>query len=179
MACFGNYLLESAKADIGSSTNFGLPGVYCSLAVQTWMRRAATASGIPQPISGSPGAKETMRQFQQLGTWIPAQTIRENPTILQPGMVAIWHRGEPESCSGHIGVVETPVSHETFGTIEANADVIVNRFVRSLNAPELIGFGYFKGCGVSPSGGKSSVILPLMLGGAIVVGAWLFARKLR
>lgn len=177
MACFGDYLVEAARGDLGSPTDFGLPGVFCSLAVQTWMRRASSASGLPQPISGSPGAKVTMSQFQQLGTWIPVAEVRANPEILQPGMVAVWHRGEPESCSGHIGVVETGVSNGNFGTIEANADVVVNRFQRSLDAPTLIGFGYFPGCAVPFK--KPSILWPLAIGGAIVAGAWLFTRKLR
>jgi len=146
--CLGPAVVEQAVSDLGSPSDYGIPGTFCAIAVKNWMERAAHALGVAMPIPGSPGAKNTRDQFIANGTWLEATKLRASPSLVQPGMVAVWHRGEPGACTGHTGVVETAFNGQTFGTIEANAAPVVSRFQRRLDSATLLGMGYFR-CSLS------------------------------
>lgn len=149
MKCFAHALIEAAQADVGSSDSYGLPGLYCSLAVQTWLRRAATNTDGKPPIQGSASAKATRDQLIAAHVWIPVDELRADTSRIVPGMIAIWHRGAPGAVTGHIGIVEKPLVGQTFGTIEANASPTVSRFQRRLDSDMLLGMGGFV-CGAPP-----------------------------
>jgi hypothetical protein len=145
---FGDYLLARARADLGKPNVYGPPGVpYCALAVQRWIRDAARDAGLALPIPGSASAKTTMEQFRtaRVAAWIEASALRADPSLVRPGMVAVWTRGDPSAPTGHIGVVETEADADgTFGTIEANHTPVVARFRSDLRAESLLGMGLFK-----------------------------------
>lgn len=147
MTCFGEEVLAQAQRDLGSSSNYGIPGVFCSRAVQVWIQRAGGSSDIP----GDPLAKGTMRQFQVAGRWISLDGLKSDPSLIQPGMIAVWYRGNPDGYTGHIGVVSTvwDPSTSSFGTVEANAGPKVGAYRRHLDI-NLIGMGYWP-CGLGPS----------------------------
>jgi hypothetical protein len=165
MTCLGDAVLAEATKDLGKSTDFGLPGVFCSLAVRTWLRAAAQDTGETAPIEGSAGAKATKAQFEAKGLWVPVESIRANPSIIVPGMIVVWHRGEPGACTGHIGVVDTVYDPKsgTFGTIEANAAPTISRFRRRLDGANLLGMGYFPCATTSARAAASSSVAPVVI----------------
>lgn len=145
---FGDFVLARARADLGKPNVYGPPGVpYCALAVQRWIKDAARDAGVAPPIAGSPSAKATMAQFRaaRASGWLEANALRASPSLVRPGMIAVWTRGDPSSGAGHIGVVEQPAGADgTFGTIEANHTPVVARFRSDLRAESLLGMGFFK-----------------------------------
>ena len=165
MACVGDKIVAAAQADLGSPNDFGTPGAFCSVAVKKWMDAAGA------PIAGSPGAKTTKAQFEAKGLWLPVSRIRENPEIVKSGMIAVWHRGEPGACTGHIGIVTGPVVGGGFPTIEANAAPTVSRFKRDLGADNLLGMGYFP-CEIE--GSNALLVVGAVAAGA--AGVWLALR---
>ncbi len=173
--------MAAASADVGSPTDFGIPGAFCSIAVQTWLQKAAADVNQAMPIAGSPGAKTTRDQLQAKGLWIPANVIRENPDVIRPGMLAVWHRGEPGACTGHIGVTTGSVVGDTFATIEANAAPKVSRFNRSISADNLLGVGWFP-CATQPSPltrMAKNWVVPVVLTVSVVGAAYLAWRDRR
>lgn len=165
--CFADALVAAARADLGSIATFGIPGLFCAVAVQEWMRRAATRVGGKMPIAGSPSARATQAQLQAAGLWIDADAARLDPSNdVLPGELAIWSRG-PSTLSGHIGVVDAPIASDgTFGTIEANAGPVVARYRRRLDAETLLGFGAFP-CG--PSTPRPAWAAPAIVASGLLV----------
>ena len=93
-----------------AAVGVGAPANWCAAAITFWMRAAARELGVEPPVRGSAGAKALMAQFQQAGRFASAEELRRNPGLLQPGMVAFWHRGAPGAWTGHTAVVATPGS---------------------------------------------------------------------
>jgi hypothetical protein len=178
--CLGPAVVEQAVSDLGSPSDYGIPGTFCAIAVKNWMERAARALGVSPPISGSPGAKNTRDQFIADQSWLTVTQLRSNPSLVQPGMIAVWHRGEPGACTGHTGVVETAAFNgQTFGTIEANAAPVVSRFQRRLDSATLLGMGYFR-CSLPPAaaivGDEGHPWRNLAIGSVAIVSAYVAYR---
>lgn len=141
MACLGDLVLEEARKDLGSSSDYGLPGLFCARAVKNWIARASARMAETPEYVGSDGALDTMHQLQGFGWWWPIADLRAAPSTIQPGMLVVWHRGPPDSPHGHIGVVSDGYNGETFGTVEANAAATVSAFRRRLDYGDLLGMG--------------------------------------
>jgi hypothetical protein len=159
-------MLERARGDIGvvETTPNGGPRVdemlknvglgtgynWCAAAVSTWIFEAASILGMAKPIQGSGLAKAVMAQLQDTKNsrvgWIDAVALRQAPTSVKPGMIAVWNRGAPGSGLGHIAVVERGLDQAgTFGTIDGNSGTgsdRVQRNTRQINDPALLGMGY-------------------------------------
>jgi hypothetical protein len=181
MTCLGDQLVAVAAADLGNPTDFNMPGAFCSIAIQTWLQKASAQSGQTSPIVGSAGAKATMAQLQAKGLWISVSTLRESPGAVQAGMLAVWRRGEPGACTGHIGVVTSGVAGDSFQTIEANAAPTVGRFTRALSADNLLGMGWFP-CATQESpldrARSGSWVVPTAVAVAVAgISYWALTRK--
>lgn len=154
---FGEALLAAARADLGVREQGGHnrgpevdawlraldvtpPGNWCAAAVAKWLRDASAATGMTSPIPGSPGAKATMAQLQTVGRWHGRDTMR---AAARSGSIVVWHRGDPASWTGHIGIVET-VNEQGMATIEGNSGPAgdrVARMRRLWSDPLLLGIG--------------------------------------
>jgi hypothetical protein len=119
------------------------PQNWCACACGYWFHLAARSLTVHPPIPFSPGAKSTMHQFEQAGRWIPAKDLI--PALLVPGLVPVWHRGPPDSWTGHIGIYESLSGPRGFFAIEGNSGPHANavaRVLHSLDDPALLGMGY-------------------------------------
>lgn len=125
------------------------PANWCAAAVTTWIREAALEAGVaPPPIAGSMQAKKIRDQIEEAGQWFDADAVRADPSIVRPGMIAVWDRsqpGKPEtSWFGHVGVIVGPSGGGTFPTIEGNSGQMGDRVAavdRRLDDPKLLGVG--------------------------------------
>jgi len=161
---FGRDVLARAQQDVGVTEvdgsgrvermllTYGItyPVNWCAVATGTWIHEAAQDFSVKPPIQGSPGAKDTMLQFQNASNkkvdWIDANTLRRYPELVQPGMISVWQRGPVASYMGHIGVVEANLGSGSFQTIEGNAGPSAGAVVRGrreLSADNFLGMGYF------------------------------------
>lgn len=179
---FGREVLSQAQKDVGVTETDGsgrvermlltygitYPVNWCAVATGTWIHQAASAFGIVPPIAGSPGAKDTMTQFQnalnpKVG-WVDAATLRAYPWLVQPGMIVVCNRGPVASYMGHIGVVEQSDGKGNFSSIEGNAGPGAGSVLRNqhpLSSDALLGMGYFVDASVfdpkAPQTGASQV----------------------
>lgn len=120
------------------------PANWCAAAVTCWLRDAARELGVEPPVRGSAGAKALMAQFQQANRFISAEELRRNPSLLQPGMVAFWHRGAPGAWTGHTAAVASAAAGTRFTSIDGNGGPAGDRVAetpRSLSDPLLLGVG--------------------------------------
>lgn len=120
------------------------PANWCAAAVTTWLREAARGLGVEPPVRGSAGAKALMAQLQQAGRWVSAEEIRRDPSLIQPGMVAVWHRGAPGAWTGHVAAVASAATGSRFTSIDGNGGPRgdrVDETSRDLNDPLLLGVG--------------------------------------
>ena len=123
------------------AVGYNPPANWCAAAVTAWMRAAYRKLGGDPPIAGGARAKAFKEQLEQLGRWIPRERLK--PSDIRPGMIAVWHRGEPGSWTGHIGVIER-VEGTTLHTIEGNSGPRGDRVAsmrRELADPRLLGVG--------------------------------------
>ncbi len=160
---FGAELAEAAARDLGvaeTSPNSGprideMLGNYsishanwCAAAVGTWIRDAAKRRGVAPPITGSASSKITMAQFQDPSNlrvaWVGAAELRADPSLVAPGMVSVWTRGDPAGALGHIGVVAEVLGDGAYASIEGNSGPDsdrVQRNVRRIDDANLLGMG--------------------------------------
>jgi hypothetical protein len=120
------------------------PANWCAAAVTTWLLDAAWELGVEPPIRGSAGAKALMAQFQRAGRWVSADELRRDPSLLQPGMVAVWHRGAPGAWTGHVAVVASATIGTRFVSIDGNGGPAGDRVAdtrRELNDRLFLGVG--------------------------------------
>lgn len=120
------------------------PANWCAAAVTTWLREAARGLVVEPPIRGSAGAKALMAQLQQAGRWVSAEELRRNPGLLQPGMIAVWHRGAPGAWTGHTAVVASAAVAVRFASIDGNGGSAGDRVAetpRDLRDPLFLGAG--------------------------------------
>ncbi len=118
------------------------PANWCAAAVTSWLRAAELATGLPSPIAGSAGAKALMAQLQAKSRWWPKHELAGRS--IAPGMIVVWHRGDPGAWTGHIGVVER-VHPDHLETIEGNSGPKADRVARmkrSLGDALLLGVGW-------------------------------------
>ncbi|MDC0746690.1 CHAP domain-containing protein [Polyangium mundeleinium] len=119
------------------------PANWCAAAVTAWMREAYMGLGGPPPIAGGARAKAFKEQLEARGTWIPAAKL--TAAKVRPGDIAVWHRGDPGSWMGHIGVVESvDRDGKGFHTIEGNSGTKSDRVAlmyRTFADPRLLGIG--------------------------------------
>lgn len=155
-------LLARARADLGQQeeprgsndgpfvrgcfegTGAQPPNNWCAAAVRRWLVQAAASLGVTPPIPGSTGAKATMCQLQQAKRWLSAAELRRDPSLVRPGMIVVWHRGDPSQWYGHIGVVDH-AEGDTFATVEGNSGPTfdaVAEMRRSLGDSKLLGMGW-------------------------------------
>jgi hypothetical protein len=148
--------LEIAESRLGQSDGAGYlaelglgpENNWCAAGLTSWLREAAAYAGAAPPIAGSALSKELMRQLQRAGRWIPRELISAED--LTPGLVAVWHRGEPGAETGHAGLVARSLGVDSFESIDANSTGgAVARNVRRLDDPHLLGFGFL---GEMPTG---------------------------
>ena len=121
------------------------PAHWCAAAVTAWLREAAVELRASPPIPGSAGAKTIMAQLQQAGRWISAAELLRDPSRLRPGMIAVWHRGDPGAWTGHVGCVLERGEGTTFASVEGNSGPKgdrVARMVRDLRDPRFLGAGW-------------------------------------
>jgi hypothetical protein len=162
---FGGRVLDKAKRDLGVSQtgnpgrvlqmvgNYGYSSIveWCAAAVGTWIREAAVDAGITPPVAGSASALNTASQFQDASNprvgWYSASQLVANPSLISPGMIAFWHRGDPSSYEGHTGVVATADGVGGWTSIEGNAGPtggVVATESHDLSSPNFIGMGFFR-----------------------------------
>lgn len=150
---FGLSVLQRALADVGvtedlgkndgrrireyfSTFNTSSGQNWCAAAVSTWMNEAGGG-----PIPGSLGAKEIARQFENIRKWIPREKLKAYH--LSPGNIAVWHRGDSKSWTGHIGVINSS-NGESFTSVEANSGPQSNAVVinpHNIRDNNLLGVG--------------------------------------
>lgn len=122
---------------------------WCALAISDWIANGAADAKVDPPVPGSAGAQAVMGQFKAAKRWLSASEARKNPSLVKPGMVAVWDRatpGRPETAwQGHIGLVTAGCDgRDTFTTIEGNSGLDgarVAAMARSLSDGRLFGFG--------------------------------------
>jgi hypothetical protein len=127
-----------------AAVGVGEPANWCAAAVTTWLREAARELGVDPPIRGSAGAKALMTQLQQAGRWVSADELRRDPSLLKPGMVAVWHRGAPGAWTGHTAAVASAAVAMRFASLDGNGGPAGDRVTetpRDLRDPLFLGAG--------------------------------------
>ena len=124
---------------------------WCGLAVQGWIRMASAATNLHPSVTGSPQAKAIIAQFQAAkdAQWYDVSELRSKPSLVQPGMIVVWTRGDPSGWTGHIGMVllagqtQAQKDSQSFVTLEGNNAPKVARFDHPLSSTSLLGMGRF------------------------------------
>ena len=99
-------------------------GNWCASFAWTVISEASADLGVVCPVKRTGGAKRLYRRAGEAGAFV------DTPA---PGDLVCWHRGDPTSWTGHIGIVET-FDGETMTTIEGNRGrfpSVVSRFTYS------------------------------------------------
>lgn len=89
---------------------------------------------------------EQKQAMASLTGWVSGDEIRQNPALLEPGMVVFWAAHTRSPTVAHMGLVEQRINDTTYGTIEGNSGVDDNAVARGRRKyadPKLLGAGYF------------------------------------
>ena len=116
-------------------------GAWCAAFMSHCFERAAELIEQDMPFLRSGGAKRLYKNACASGRQIEAGQENVETSVL-PGDLVCWHRGDPSSWTGHIGIVER-VEPGVFWTIEGNVGRFpakVRRFKHTFDESNLIGF---------------------------------------
>ncbi|NUO51553.1 MAG: hypothetical protein HOV80_22075 [Polyangiaceae bacterium] len=138
-------VIDSWNTDNGTAVGSN----YCANAIAAWVR-AALGALQPRWLTVSPTARVWMSDAQRAGTWVSAARARQDPSLVRPGMFAVWDRsqqGKPETAWwGHIGLVNGAIVSGSWPSLEANSGPTGEETLvwsRTLSDPKLYGFGSF------------------------------------
>ena len=116
-------------------------GAWCAAFMSHCFEEASEQLGEEMPFLRSGGAKRLFKNACAAGRLIESGQEAIERSVM-PGDLVCWHRGDPSSWTGHIGIVER-VEPGVFWTIEGNVGRFpakVRRFKHTFDESNLIGF---------------------------------------